>query len=267
MFYLGGSEFPTTTEQLIASVTQGAARLFTLASSGGAMKIEGGSYPSFSLVTIDLTGARAVDRLPPEPKGVGPSQPGVFADRLEVAAHPLYIRQAAVQLDLTAASARFVYDRDASGSPILSLADAQDGRMTIAIQKPELDALVLSGAKEAASKQGVQILEMSLGLTQIDPRALAVEVRAKVKKLFVTTTLTLRGKLKVDDNLNAGVSDLTVSGDGMMGDMAAAAIRPKFQEIDGRSFPLTALSLGQVRLRNLEVQAGDVVKVTAEFGS
>ena len=37
------------------------------------------------------------------------------------------------------------------GTPMLSLAGATDGRVTIAIRKPDLDALVLAGAREAAA--------------------------------------------------------------------------------------------------------------------
>ena len=47
MFHLGGSEFPKTTDQLIAAITQGAVQLFTLPSSGAIMKIDGGNYPGF----------------------------------------------------------------------------------------------------------------------------------------------------------------------------------------------------------------------------
>lgn len=267
MFYLGGSEFPATTDQLIVAVTQGLAMFFTLPSTGAVAKIEG-NYPTYSQVAIDLTGARSnADKLPPEPKTVDPTKPGVFAIRFEVDAHPLYIRQVPVELTLGAADAHFVYDRDASGTPMLSLAGATDGRVTIAIRKPDLDALVLAGAREAAAKQGVSILELNLALNQIDPRSVAVEVRVKVKKLFVTTTLTLRGKLTIDNELNAVVSELTVGGEGMMGEMAAGAIRPKLQEIDGRSFPLTALSLGQVKLRDVQIQVGETLRVAAAFGS
>ena len=88
----------------------------------------------------------------------------------------------------------------------------------------------------------------------------------KAKKLFLTTTVTLRGKLKIDDTLNASVSDLTVTGEGVLGEMAAGMIRPKLQEIDGKSYPLTALSLGQVRLHDLQIQTGETIRVTAAFG-
>jgi hypothetical protein len=267
MFYLGGSEFPATTDQLITAVTEGFAKFFTLPSTAPVAKMEG-DYPAFTRVAIDLTSARSnADKFPPEPKSVDPTRPGVFTARLEVEAHPLYIRQAAVELSLTAANARFVYDRDAANAPMLSLADATDGRVTLAIKKPDLDALILTGAREAASKQGVSILEMNLALNQIDPRSIAVDVRVKVKKLFVTTTVTLRGKLTIDDQLNAGVSELSVTGEGMMGEMAAGTIRPKLQEVDGRRFPLTAMSLGQVKLRNVQLQAGETLRVTAAFGS
>ena len=247
MFHLGGSTFPATREQLTAAVTDGLRSLFTLPAGRSGVNLDGGDYPAFDRVGIDLTGARAeADRLPPEPKGTGQNQPGVSAGRLEVSGHPLYLRQAAVDLSLNASDARFDYDRDSGGRPLLVLTDAKNGQVTIEIRKVDLEALVLAGAKEAAAQQGVQIQEIHLNLTQIDSRSIGADVRVKAKKMFISATLTLRGKLSVDEALNATLADLQVNGEGMLGDMASAAIRPKLQEINGKSYPLNALSLGQV---------------------
>ncbi|HZL33887.1 MAG TPA: hypothetical protein VFC78_01175 [Tepidisphaeraceae bacterium] len=268
MFHLGGTDFPTTRDQLANAVGDGLRAFFTFPAEAQVVWIEGGEYPAFERVAIDLTGARAdADRLPPEPRGVGPSRAGVSAAQLEVAGHPVYVREVAVELSLHAASARFNYDRDKNGRPLLVLEDARDGQISIGVKKPDLEALLLAAARQAAARQSVQISEGRLSLTQINDRSVAIEIRVKAKRLFVSAVVTVRGTLAVDDALKATASGLACAGEGMLGDMACNFIRPHLQKAEGRAFPLTALSLGQVRLRDLRVSVGDSLSMTAAFGS
>lgn len=268
MFPLGGSNFPTSREELTAAVLSGLSGVLILPGNREAVKLEGGNFPALDRVAIDLTGARAeADRLPPEPRGVGQVQPGPSAAKLDVAGHPITVRSAPVDLDLSAADAKFNYDRDAAGKPVLVLAEARQGQVTVQILQADLKTLIQTGAKEAAAKHGVQIQETHLTLTQLDPRSLAAEIRVKAKKLFVSATVSIRGQLRIDDAMNATVSDLACHGEGMLGDMASALIRPKLDQINGKSYPLSAIALGSVRLRDLQLQVADAVKVTAKFGS
>jgi hypothetical protein len=267
MFYLGGSGFPATREQLAAAVTEGIRSLIVVPPGRDPATIVG-EYPAFERVSIDLTAARFEgDRLPPEPRGTGQRQAGVSTAKLEIMGRPLYIRQAAVDLSLSADDARFDYDRDANGRPVLLLTDARNGQVTIQINKRDVDGLVLMAARQAAADHGIQIQETHLTLTQIDDRSLAADVRVKAKKAFLSATLLLHGKLSVDDKLNAKVFDLSCNGEGVLGNIASAAIRPQLQKVNGQEFPLTALSLGQVRLHHLRVQTGEILKVTAAFGN
>jgi len=268
MFHLGGSSFPATREQLVEAVKEGIRGLLSLPPGKDVVRIEGGNYPTFDRVTVDLTAARSdADKIPPEPRGTGQRQPGVSTARLEVGGHPLYIRTAAIELSLTASAARFDYDRDSAGRPVLVLTDARDGNVTLQTRKQDLDALVLAGAREAGAQHGIQIVETQLTLTQTGDRSVAADVRVKAKKLFVTAIVHIRGKLNIDEALNAQIIDLSCSGEGMMSEMACTAIRPQLQKINGQTIPLTALSMGQVRLRDLKLQVGDVMKASAVFGS
>lgn len=267
MFHLGGSGFPTTREQLISAVTDGLRSLVALPTGKEVVRVDG-SYPAFNRVAIDLSGAVAsLERLPPEPRGVGQATPAVSATRLEVAAHPLWIGEGQVDLTLGADHAQFNYDRDKEGRPVLALSDAKNGKINLQISKRDLDALLLAVGRQAAAKQGAQIVESQLTLNQLDPRSVAVEVRVKAKKLFVSAAVKVSGRLAIDDALRASGSGLACSGEGMLGDMVCGALRPQLAKIDGRSFPLTALSLGQVKLRDLRLSVGDSIAVAAAFGS
>ena len=268
MIPLGGNEFPSTREELVQAVTQGLGRYLSLPGGGQAVEVTGGNYPDFADVRISLTNARFEGQtLPPPPRGIGRIQPGVTAQQLELTGSPIFVRQSPVSVKLTASNARFDYDRDARNQPVLTLTDARNGNMSIEMQKSDLEKLVLAEARTAAAAQGVQVQDVAITLNSIDARSVSAEARVKAKKLFVTATIVVRGTLRISDDLVATVGGLSVSGEGMMGEMAAGAIRPKLAAAEGKTFPLSALSLGQVKLRDLTVNAEPTLRVTAAFGA
>jgi len=46
-----------------------------------------------------------------------------------------------------------------------------------------------------------------------------------------------RGKLSIDDQLNATVSGLSVEGEGMVGAMIVSLVEDEIKQWDGRTFP------------------------------
>jgi hypothetical protein len=98
-------------------------------------------------------------------------------------------------------------------------------------------------------------------------RSIDAEVQLRAKKLFFSTTIRIAAKLDLDEELNAKVSGLSCNGEGAIGSLACGVLEPHLQKIDGRSFPLMALPLGEVRLRDVRIAAKDRVTVTAEFGA
>jgi hypothetical protein len=73
--------------------------------------------------------------------------------------------------------------------------------------------------------------------------------------------------LHIDDQLNAEMTDLQVSGQGVLGAFAVGVLRPKLAKLEGKKLPLMAFSLGNVRLRDVAVAAREGLEVTAAFGS
>ena len=55
-------------------------------------------------------------------------------------------------------------------------------------------------------------------------------------------------------------------GAGWLGSLACGVLEPHLAKLNGRSFPLMALPLGEVRLRDVRLAASDKLSVTAEFG-
>ena len=92
-------------------------------------------------------------------------------------------------------------------------------------------------------------------------------VRVTAKKLFARATVEIKGQLRVDDELNARLSSLSCEGEGIVGGLASNLIRPYLERFNNTQLPLTAISLGNVHLHDLQIAAGGALKVKATFGT
>ena len=83
----------------------------------------------------------------------------------------------------------------------------------------------------------------------------------------MTGVIRITGRLDIDDELNATVSDLDCRGEGMVGTAAAGIVKKKIAPYDGTTVPLMAFSLGDVALRDLKIDLKKDLHVTAAFGT
>jgi hypothetical protein len=84
--------------------------------------------------------------------------------------------------------------------------------------------------------------------------------------MMMTGTIVITGKLDIDDELNATVSGLNCTGEGMVGTLAAGIVQKHLKPHDGTTVPLMTFSLGDVALRDLKIKVKDSVEVSAAFG-
>jgi hypothetical protein len=127
--------------------------------------------------------------------------------------------------------------------------------------------LVRAAATDAAASQGVKVQDLQVTLTGQGERSLAADVRVKAKKAILSGTVHLTGRVDIDDNLNATLSGLDCKGEGAIGKLAAGLVQGKLKEYEGRKVSLMAFSLGDVRLRDVKIDAaGNDLRVTAAFG-
>ena len=170
-------------------------------------------------------------------------------------------------MELSGRDVGFDYDRDSAGTPLLMLRKASDGHVRLRVARKELDKLLLTAAKEAAIKQGVTITQTTLDLRQIDDHTVHLAVNLTAKKMIVKAALRMEGRLTIDEELIARLSGLACEGEGVLAKLACGALRPHLQQLENRPLPLTALSLGDVRLHDLNVRVDDGLDVNAKFGS
>jgi len=268
MFPLAGKAFPTSGEALSKAISDALGDVFTLPKKDKTVTVSGGDYPAIKKLTIDLDGATvSATEPPPKPKPTGKREEGITVDQLEVSGHPLRYENSKLDLGLKAKGVKLDFAKDKKGQPLLVLADAREGQAEAKISKADIQSLVMAVAGAAAKQQGVTIQEIQLDLASEGERSIAADVRVKAKKMMMSGVIHLKGRADVDDDLNATLSDLSCTGEGVVGSMAAGLVQGKLKAYDGKQIPLMAFSLGDVTLRDLTIDTKGGLHVTAKFGS
>lgn len=265
MIPLGGTDFPKASPELADALRAGLHDLVSLPNDQAAVTV------GADRLRIDLSGGK-MDSPGPHAAlaDVREIQPGPTFQSLEVMADPLVALGANVYLDLEATDVRFSFGRSRTGRPVMILAAAADGRLTARISRADLETLVTSRLRDAAREKGVEIEHVKFDVTQLGPRSVRLAARAAVqtKALFKTIrgVVTFTGRADVDDRLVARLSELHIVGEGTMIALAVNLVRGKLTAMEGRELPLTTVAVGGVRLRDVQLQVGDEMKVSAAFG-
>ncbi len=225
------------------------------------------SYPHLASLRVALDGAQLRGQPPPAPFATGASTPALTVDSFAAKGSHISVGPAALDFALEAKDVDLHRANDSRGDVVLLLHSAADGRIEVSASPAELEALIAEVAKSEAAKQGVVIDSVQLSLRSNSPRSLAAEVRLRAKKLFLSTSLRITGQVDLDEELNAKISGLDCTGEGAMGGIACGILKPHLEKINGRKFSLMSLPLGEVRLRDVRIAAGDRLSITAEFGS
>ena len=267
MFPLAGSTYPTTADALATSLRTALSEFFEFPNPSAVIRIEGGSWPSFERFIVDMTDATLkVNQPPPKPVQQGERSPGVFANELQVVGHPIRYQESRLDLDFAAKRVKADFARQANGQPMLVISDADEGHVAVQITKADLQAALMAAAGAAAKPHGVAIQDMQLNLNADGPRSVAGDLRVKAKKMVMSGVVHLRGKADIDDQLVATLSNLACGGEGMIGGMAAAMVNTKLKTFEGKRIALSALALGDVKLRDVKISTTDAISVTAQFG-
>jgi hypothetical protein len=267
VFPLAGKTFPKSADELEAAIRDALADVLTLPKPQSAVAVDAPKYPDVKKLTVNLDGASVgATEPPPKPKPAGKRELGVRVARLDVSGHPIKYENSTLDMSLTAKDVTFEFARDKKGNPLAVLADAAEGSVEAKISKADIKAIAMSAGGAAAKQQGVTLQDVDIDLKSQGPRSVAAEVRVKAKKMVMSGVLRVRGKLDVDDELNATVSDLSCEGEGVIGTMAAGVVQGYLKRYNGKEISLLAFSLGDVTLRDLKIDAKDGLHVTAKFG-
>jgi hypothetical protein len=229
--------------------------------------VRGANAHALEVIAIDLSGGRIESlRRMPRP-AIGQTEPVIATNEFSVKANPLSIWESKIAFELNARDVELAKAKQADEKLLLVLHQAEWGNVRIEAGRAELESLVERAAGKLAQKQGVTIESVKLELAQPQPQIIQVKVIVAARKLLFRPVLTLSGTVAVSEELVATVSNLSCSGDGPIAALACAAITPQFRRIEERAFPLSALPLGEVQLRDVTVDlADDRLTIAANFG-
>ena len=261
MLPLSGDRFPTTRTELTDALAAAAIRHGLRATAGST----GERWPELDSLTIDLTGTQLTRDLR-LPVAASSADGGVLVQHLAVSAAPLDFEGTPLRFSLRGEQVALSFARSAQGGPLLTPARARHGEVDAEVQRADLETLLHRLASDAAAAQGVQVKKTALTLTARDPRTLAFRAEVTAKMFIMSATVTLTGELSIDEQFTARLSQLRLSGEGMIGTMVNGFARPHLDRLEGRAFPLLALPLGGLKLHAITVGGGDSLRVRAEFG-
>lgn len=266
MFLLPRNKIPQTPEELAQAIEDG---VRTFASGPEKMvAVRGDDLSALTSIAVDLSGATInPDRRPPrvDPEGAGPA---MLVHHIYVAGDPIQLLGGDFSFQFEAYDAEVYQKAQRDGNLLLILNRAQDGNVRFEISRSALEIMIMNAASKLARQQGVVVDNAQLELTQRGPRAVDGKLTIAAHKLIFHPVLTLAGTVAVSDDFVATVSNFKCSGDGPIAALACAAINPAFSRTEQRRFPLSALPLGEMQLRDLAVEvANDTLVVRARFGS
>ncbi|HKR53590.1 MAG TPA: hypothetical protein VJR93_04520 [Chthoniobacterales bacterium] len=266
MFLLPRNQIPQNPEELAQAIEDG---VRTFASRPQRMVVvRGGDASALDSIAVDLSGA-SIDQhhRPPPLDREGPS-PAMLVRHIYIAGDPIELLGSEFSFQFEASNADVYQKPQPDGKLLLILHRAQDGNVRFEISRAAVETMIMSAASKLAEKQGVGVDNAQLELTQHGPRSVDGKLTVSAHKLIFHPVLTLGGTLAVSDDFVATVSNLKCLGQGPIASLACAAISPAFSRIEGRPFPLSALPLGEIQLRDIALDAShDKLVIRACFGS
>jgi hypothetical protein len=267
MFPLSTRSLPADAEALRLALNQSLNQIVQPAAADR-VTIEDRSYPRLAAIRISLDGSIATTELvPPFTKNFGPVEPALEVEQFEMFGRPLRVQQAAIDLSCVAQNVEIAQGRDANGNVLLLLHKAATGNLEVSVSTSDLQSLIRSAATVMAAREGVILEEVAVNAVAPTARSLEIEVRVRARKLFLTTQLRIKGSAALDEQLNLTLVDLKCVGEGTLGTLACGVLGPHLERFNGRSFPLLALPLGEVKLRDVQIAINPNFRVSAQFGN
>lgn len=231
------------------------------------IKIEDRAYPELAEIRILLHEASFSHQLPPTPsRSSGITEAALQVDHFELLGQPVFVQEAAIDLTCTARDLCVGQVRDRNGDLVLLLQSAAEGHLEVKVDLADLERLVSAAITAEAGKHGVTIEAVQISLRSVGERSLEIEVRVRARKLFLNAAVRIAGRLEIDQQMTARLSDLICEGEGPLGSIACGLLDPHLRRFDGREFPATLLPLGDLQLRDVRIAVGRKVELTADFG-
>ena len=266
MFLLPRNQIPETPDGLAQAIEEG---LRSFVSRPDRMVVVCGGDPSaLDSIAVDLSGATIDHHHRPPPLDPSEAIPAMVVRHIYISGEPISILGGNFSFQFEASNVELYQKIQPERKLLLIMHRAQDGNIRFEISRAAAESMIMKGATKLAEKQGVVVDRAELELSPRGPRALDGKFTVSAHTLIFHPVLTLAGTFAVSDDLVATVANLKCHGEGPIAALACAAITPSFSKIERHTFPLSALPLGEIQLRDLTIDAAnEKVVVRARFGS
>lgn len=224
-------------------------------------------FPYLDEIAINLDGAQ-VNGVPPTPTPpAGETKPACEAAVLSVSARKMAIQGAPLNLQLEARDLIFHQGQDAEGNVLLVLNGLRTGHVTVSASQLDLENAIAKIAEQEARKNGITIEQTRVSFRARGPRSVSVDVSLNARKLLFRARIDISGQLAIGDDFTAKISNLKCRGEGAVGSLACGVLDPHLRQLEGRTFSLMSLPLGEIQLRDVRITVADTLELTADFGT
>jgi len=266
MFLLPRNQIPEAPDALAQAIEEGLRKFVSRPDK--MVVVRGADASALDSIAVDLSGATIDHHHRPPPLDPSEAIPAMVVRHIYISGEPISILGGDFSFQFEASNIELYRKAHPEGKLLLIMHRAQNGNIRFEISRAAAESMIMKGASKLAEKQGVVVDNAQLELTPHGPRALDGKLTVSARKLIFHPVLSLAGTFSVSDDLVATVSNLKCHGEGPIAALACAAITPSFSKIERRTFPLSALPLGEIQLRDLTIDtANEKVVVRARFGS
>ncbi|PFG42715.1 hypothetical protein ATJ88_1385 [Isoptericola jiangsuensis] len=276
---LGPAPRPTTDDDLAARLRASLAALAGSRVQGldGATVTPVLDGADLTSLDVDLTGVAVGlptgQQSPPAHwrPAVETREPGTLRT-LRIDAHPLTAVDLPVDVTAELAGLTFAWvtgdDAQAGVELVEPTADTPvTGSARVAVSRAGLAGAVQGMLAVALQSNGIQLTSFDLDVTQEGPRGAALKASAGIRKgMFLSATITATASAAVDDAMVLTVGDVHLhSGNPLVAAMLGA-FRGKIEAATGQRVDLAASLPPGVHLRDVSLDVGDDVVLTAHLG-
>jgi hypothetical protein len=265
MFPLHSKDFPSSKDEFALALEQSLRR--HVRKDVPLVAVSSRVFPYFDEIAINLDGAQFDSRFPAPPRVIGETKHACEAAIVTVSARDVLIQGVPLSLRMEVRDVVFHQGQDENGEALLIVQKAREGHVVVSAAQSDLEKVIAETARLQAGKHGVSVENVRLALRARGARSIAANVQFQARKLLFRTNIDISGQLAVTDDFVAKASQLKCKGDGAIGSLACSVLEPHLQRLDGESFPLMSLPLGEIKLRDIRIAVADTVEVTADFGT
>lgn len=265
VFPLNTQGIPGAPADLAAALTAGLKEDYAFPESATPVALDSAKLPACEAVTIDLTDASFSRKRPKLDKNT-PASPGLKVAKFQVSGHPVLLGKAKLEYSLSAQDAQLDLQRDRQGRSVLVLTHASAGAFRASIAGNDLQAFLQSTIQDVGKKYGFDVQKLKLKMGAPADRTLATDLKVSFGVAGLGGIIHFKGKLVVDNDLGATLTNLHLVGQGPVGNVVVALLGPGMQKYDGERRPLVDFPGRQMALRDVQFKVDDSVHLSAAFG-